>query len=248
MTAVFERIEYPKTPFSLEVYRVDNGPGYWAGRRIVVLRDGQPIGEYNRNYDSFAKKTFCPFLHKGTWYALYSKDYTATRVARLTDTFEDWCGEKASGIGFCPVEFYVPFYYTSEWEHLGKTEIIKHWFDNDYKDWDEFTEDAKDSSLTWAEFGFLSGCYWGDDSSWKLRYIDFSELENKVLKISERFGYWELPDGSIRESVRIWGENWIRLKGNFSMRLDKPVPNEDFREGFFNEQPLEDTDEEEGEE
>lgn len=225
---------YPHTPFSVAYTPIDNGKGYWNSYRIEVFRDDVKIGEYTRNYPSFAVRTFHPFQHKGTWYALYSKDYTATRVARLTDTFEDWCGEEPDSIGFCPVEFFVPRGSQEEYTFKDEKRDYISWFDAEYDDEDEFVSEAGEKPILWATYGFLSGCIWGDDSSWKLRYIDFSELENKVLKIEERFGYWELAsDLTIRQSIRIYGHGTFGLVGQFHMNLNKTTPNEAFRTDFF---------------
>jgi hypothetical protein len=48
--------------------------------------------------------------------------------------------------------------------------------------------------LTYHPFGFVSGCVWGDDSSWKLQYLDLSRAAEGILRREERFGYLELPD------------------------------------------------------
>lgn len=61
-------------------------------------------------------------------------------------------------------------------------------------------------------FGFMSGCVWGDDSSWKVRFIDLSKIEEKTLIIDERFGYHELPDGiSLKDAVTVDDEDGIDL-------------------------------------
>ena len=36
------------------------------------------------------------------------------------------------------------------------------------------------------------GCYWGDDNSWKVQYLDLSEIEKGIIRRDERFGYAEL--------------------------------------------------------
>ena len=64
------------------------------------------IGEYLRNYSSFYN-TFHPFVQNGKEYALYSKDYTATRVMELPSC-QDIAGEDRNSFGFCPIDFYVP--------------------------------------------------------------------------------------------------------------------------------------------
>ncbi|HXV17732.1 MAG TPA: hypothetical protein VD758_13185, partial [Gemmatimonadaceae bacterium] len=34
---------------------------------------------------------------------------------------------------------------------------------------------------------------WGDDSSWKIQYLDLSQVRTGVLKRDDRFGYIRLP-------------------------------------------------------
>lgn len=43
-----------------------------------------------------------------------------------------------------------------------------------------------------GDFGFVWGCYWGDDSSWKVQYLDLSRIEEGMISRDERFGYVEL--------------------------------------------------------
>ncbi len=200
---------YKGTPFSIKTTTVSNGQGFVSSNLVEVFYDKVKIGEYTRNYSCFAKETFYPFNIDDCWYALYSKDYTATRVAKLTETeLIDWCGEEESAMGFCPTEFYVPRYKTFESLNDNPSIAIKE-FDNEYnnnpKEYHELSEKiyARYVGEYYCDYGFLSGCYWGDDSSWKLRFIDLSEIHNKVLKIDERFGYFELPyDRSLAQCVR----------------------------------------------
>jgi len=234
---------YEGTPFSIVATEKETKPGCWNVYVVEVFQDGNKIGEYTRSYSSFVAKTFYPFQHRGKWYALYSTDYTATRVACLENgKFEDWCGETGNSFGFCPTEFYVPkakwalcAFYANPRE--GQTERTLHKFE--VCTWDNHPEyeveplsevsvpdptvahshgtleagiryaefgflcashGTLEAGIRYAEFGFLCGCVWGDDSSWKIRYIDFSDLENKVMKITERFGYFELSMG-LKESL-----------------------------------------------
>jgi hypothetical protein len=48
--------------------------------------------------------------------------------------------------------------------------------------------------LSYHPFGFVAGCIWGDDSSWKLQYLDLSQAAQGTIGREERFGYLELPD------------------------------------------------------
>ena len=51
------------------------------------------------------------------------------------------------------------------------------------------------SPLSFHPFGFVAGCVWGDDSSWKLQYLDLSRAAEGIVRREERFGYLELPAG-----------------------------------------------------
>ena len=58
------------------------------------------------------------------------------------------------------------------------------------------------SPITYYTFGFVSGCVWGDDSSWKLQYLDLSRINEGVFRREERFGYLELPDNvSLHQAI-----------------------------------------------
>lgn len=55
-----------------------------------------------------------------------------------------------------------------------------------------------------GDWGFVSGCIWGDDSSWKVLYLDLSQASHGVLRSEARFGY--LPIFSrlpLREAVNL---------------------------------------------
>ncbi len=55
-----------------------------------------------------------------------------------------------------------------------------------------------------GQFGFMSGCVWGDDSSWKIRYIDLAEAAQGVLKPDGRLGFLELPRNlGLRQCVNL---------------------------------------------
>jgi hypothetical protein len=200
MTTIKHGYSYIDTPFSIETEAVKNSPGTWNSIKVSIFKNGTFIGEYLRNYHSFAKETFYPFLFNETWYALYSPNYTATRVMKLNDdSIEDWCGEDPNSYGFCPVEFYVPKYH-KYFRELDYSYIIVN--GSEYKTLQDFENENDYTESGYLKFGFLSGCIWGDDSSWKIRYIDFSDLENKKIEITEKFGYHELPNSlSLRECI-----------------------------------------------
>lgn len=216
--------QYRGTPISLICTPKDNGKGYWNSVTVEVLFNGNAIGSYIRHYHSYTVETFHPFLYRGEWFALYSSNYTATRVAKLSpDNFEDWCGEESHSGGFCPTAFYVPRFKVISELFREKWLKTKH-FENDYPDneLEDYYDLEKDISLDseiaryegehYCEYGFLSGCVWGDDISWKLRFIDLSQLSDKVLKIEEKFGYFELPNNmKLRECIRNDSEDYFEL-------------------------------------
>jgi hypothetical protein len=136
--------------------------GVWSTLLVEVVRssDGSVVGSYERNYPTLFN-TFCPFVKAGREYALYSPDYTGTRVLELPSC-RDLGGEERSADGFCPLDYFVPV--------------------------DPDTAEAGD-------VGFVAGCIWGDDTSWKLQALDLSAVESGKLARDDRFGYLELPDG-----------------------------------------------------
>lgn len=161
------------------------------------------VGEYEYNF-CFDPALFFAFKRSGHWFALYSKDYTASRVMRIFQdesgkwTFEDWCGEERNNSGFCPVEFYVPDLHDSApVDHMD-------YFDPCDLEVDEEKIELGDIIRTYKiNYGFVSGCHWGDDSSNKLQLIDLSQIENKILKREDRFGYLELPNIPIVQLINV---------------------------------------------
>lgn len=179
--------EIKMNKYEVELEKKSNGPGYWDSTIVKIFQvteEGKKyLGEYERSYGSFGRETFCPFTINGKDYALYSKDYTATRVMTLPDC-KDLCGEESDAVGFCPVEFYVP-----------------------YKEQDHDTRESGPTGEHYP-FGFVAGCVWGDDTSWKIQYLDLTQIEKGIFKREERFGYLELPDNiSLKEAIRF--DDWM---------------------------------------
>lgn len=211
------------TPFIVTAENVPNEPGAWDSAKIAIWRDGTLIGEYIRNYASYAIMTFYPFQIGNEWYALYSANYTTTRVMKLhEDRIEDWCGEHPAMGGFCPVEYYIPRYNKSVDSYGAddeKKEFDVYQMDNDYTSAESFVADWDKPEFVetqFCNFAFLCGCVWGDDSSWKLRYIELAGVPNKELLITEKFGYWELPTQmNLRQCINMssWepDHNWVEL-------------------------------------
>jgi len=45
---------------------------------------------------------------------------------------------------------------------------------------------------------------WGDDGSWKIEFLDLSEIASVALKRDARFGYLEMPgDMSLRQAINM---------------------------------------------
>jgi hypothetical protein len=183
--AVETNFEIPPEPKPRDKYAVKgvpkpNRPGTLDSTIVEVFRRrgarGEPekVCEYERNYSLL--QTFEPFRQGGREFALISRDYTRTAVLDL-DTGQVVAEEAdASGAGFCPVGFYVP-----DWWDVNDSSIIpgsEYW--NSDREWPT------------GDFGFVWGCVWGDDSSWKVQYLDLSRVREGVIRREERFGYVEL--------------------------------------------------------
>ncbi|WP_095200558.1 hypothetical protein [Mesorhizobium carmichaelinearum] len=193
--------------FRVEVIEEQPRSGF-VGEVTVNIFDGDSwVGAYRRNYPSFGEETFEPFEIDGAWYALYSSDYTATRVMSLPDC-RDLGGEEPASDGFCPVELYVPRYrkvmYTQratgeqkeKWVFEARAETYKLQEDNAY--------DYGWSIGPWLSLstGFVAGCIWGDDSTWKVQVFDLSEAAKGKIVRTERFGHLELAEGiSLADSL-----------------------------------------------
>jgi hypothetical protein len=201
---------------------IQNAPGTWHSLRVGVFRmsegNEEQIGEYTRNYTSLFR-TFYPFTVANQAYALYSPYYTATRIMELPSC-KDIGSEEPSSYGFCPVEYFVPAYVIREWTNWQDT--IQHTRVNNPKPdallpkvntyyrthaetGERYTVEKPShiiTPLTFYPFGFVAGCIWGDDNSWKIQYLDLSEAEKGILKREERFGYIELPNNvTLRDAI-----------------------------------------------
>jgi hypothetical protein len=160
------------TRFTTNVIEVEHGKGYWSTLIVEILDAGKKIGEYTRDYHKLYG-TFYPFKQGDQWYALYSKNYTCTRVMELPSC-KDIGGEEPCGNGFCPTGYYIPY---ADKKILGQ----------DYGD-----EPIVGPN---GQFGFICGCVWGDDTSWKIQFLDLSQVSKGLLKRDDRFGYLEMIDG-----------------------------------------------------
>jgi len=186
---------------------------------VEVLDGDAVIASYDRNYSML--QTFEPFRQGARDFALISTNYTATSVMEL-QTGEIVATEEPPGEGFCPVGCYVP-----DW-------------------WDVHDSIKLPGSMPWrpaddewpsaGDFGFVWGCFWGDDSSWKVQHLDLADIQHGVVRRDDRFGYLKLatdskltPQDFIRCSS--WqGERRIQfyVEQNYGLLTGGPIADEDW--------------------
>lgn len=183
---------------------------------VFKVKNGEeiPIGKYTRNYHALFN-TFFPFEMNGKELALYSTDYTATRIMELPSC-KDLGGEEFANDGFCPVDYFVPTYYELETisDYEGEKPVRRLSNVNNPKEppideridthtWTNLNTNLQQSSKSlyraltptlYYPFGFVAGCVWGDDSTDKVQYLDLSKADQGILVREEKFGYIELPD------------------------------------------------------
>lgn len=122
-------------------------------------------------------------------------------------------GDPVPGDGFCPSAFYV-------------SDFFDDFKPTDYATVEEMAADVKSTSealaysgddeqklrfgAEWCEeylwsasgqWGVYSGCVWGDDSSYKLRYVDLSKVSEGIVTTDDRFGYVELPESKLKDCI-----------------------------------------------
>jgi hypothetical protein len=178
----------PRERFSTRAKEVETGDGHVNELHVDVLDQcGQAVASYHRNYPNLFR-TFEPFRQGDRLLALFSSDYTATSVMDLS-TGKVVASEDPDSMGFCPVGFYVP-----DWWDIHDGSILP-----GSGSWNDTFELPK------GDFGFVWGCIWGDDGSWKVQFLDLSRVQDGMLVRDERFGYLELashPKLDPREFIR----------------------------------------------
>lgn len=199
--------------------------GGWHHSQVTIYDDGREIGGYDRNYGAFGDSTFEPFELGGRWYALYSPDYTCTRIMSLPDCL-DIGGEEPNSAGFCPVELFVPRYRIQtvvDTSTNRKFETMRFESQADERPDVHPLEGTTFEFGPWAslDIGFVAGCVWGDDSTWKLEVFDLSQAAEGVLTRSDRFGHLELGKMPLAEAVDLYSDapDW-RLKARI-VRLER---------------------------
>ena len=147
--------------------------------------EGDPgvlVGQFTRNFSDIGP--FFPFRQGGRDYALYSPNYTLTRVMSLPDC-KDIAGEvddtEAPGCGYCPIEFYVPKTPEQSW--------VKPYVDH-----------------VDGHFGFVSGCFWGMESYNPIFYLDLSKISEGKFVRDNRLGFPQQPRMvRLEKAVDVWG-------------------------------------------
>lgn len=189
---------------------IENRPGSWQSQLIEVFQqetaESAPvrIGEFTRNYSSYIP--FAPFRIGDRYFALYSSDYTSTRLLEFfpaEQRMQDIGGEDRNSNGFCPVQLYVPEVtdYFFQDMHSGPDKPIKNW-EAPLESLPPNTVILEHGTTGTSEHyhvgyppihGFVAGCHWGDDSSWKIQHFDLSRATEGIITRDNRFGYIELP-------------------------------------------------------
>jgi hypothetical protein len=259
-------------PFYAKVLnKKDNGKGYWNYLNVGIFQRAEAdttvrgytkpqisagdvqIGEYQRNYSTMYR-TFHPFELRGKWYALYSKDYTSTRIMALPSC-KDLGGEERDQWGFCPVDYWVPgLHYIQSVCDPGcpreKTETHKPDFTKSCtctivhrhgcpicpetrvknesctckEEWDEFYKKHHIWHFPDRVHGFVAGCVWGDDNSWKIEHLDLTHADLGVVTRTARFGYIEMPAHlDLDKAVNLEagdGYMWLRIATETNYDLD----------------------------
>lgn len=185
-----------KGPFFIRLTGKSNGGSAWDSTITDIYNhEKKHLGNFTREYPNYGDTTFCPFKLGEQWYALYSDDYEKTRVMTLPDC-QFLCEPEDDS--FCPVEHYVPQYRILKLDMGdGSYSFLYEWDnDRDRMDIEGYSQWSVHQDWTYADFGFVSGCHWGDDSSWKVWFLDLSGLRTgAVVRKFPKFGFPELAPG-----------------------------------------------------
>ena len=140
-------------------------------------------------------------------------------------------GDPVPGNGFCPAAFYVPDFFDDFKENgyaspearekdIASTAAALSYTGDDDKE-RAFAEEWAEEYL-WSSsghWGVYAGCVWGDDSSYKLRYVDLSRVSEGIVTTDDRFGYVELPEGNLKDAITLEADS-KRIIVNVPIRFD----------------------------
>lgn len=177
--------------YHIKTTKSPNGVGQWDSTICEIYQDETKIGEYKRSYPSYANQTFCPVSYNGKDYALFSFNYTKISLMALPSC--EIIELKETNLkDFCPVEIYVPLLAHIFFKKGGDVTILS-------KGKNKIPSESESSrNEFYSRLGFVSGCIWGDDVSWKLNLLDLSKIEEgEIWYIKEdrkkEWLYSELP-------------------------------------------------------
>jgi hypothetical protein len=206
--------EVPPRPTPRERYSTrvttTSEPHLWTKVRVEIVDGEHVVATYDRNYGML--DTFEPFRQGDRNFALIAPDYTASSVISL-ESGEIIASEEPNSVGFCPVGFYVP-----DWWDVHPS-VRPHVLEGHPPD-EPF---LRPGTLSWrneyewpsrGDFGFVWGCVWGDDSSWKVQYLDLSDIQQGVIRREERFGYLKLATHEKLigpDFIRVWGPRHVEF-------------------------------------
>lgn len=193
--------------YAVDTETIERKP-YWDTLNVSIYKDGNKVGEYKRNYPNLFN-TFVPFKQGDKEYALYSKEYTATRVMSLPDCV-DLGGEEVASNGFCPTDFYVP--------RIEILHVVPK--DERVEGQDPYWEEVR-----YGQFAFVAGCVWGDDTSYKIQYLDLSRVSEGIIVREEKFGYLELPSFmDLKDAIHFRGYQdtfpYVEIATGINFRMD----------------------------
>ncbi len=184
------------------------------------------VGEYERSFYT-RPTTFFPFQQNGKDFAIYSPHYSYIRVMELPSC-KDIGGDESLSDDFCSIDFYVPSYieqeiisrtispegkvkeeiWTTRVSEPEEEELTEHTKSSAYKNTNTGGTESSEiiyrplTSLLYYPFGFVYGCRWSDDST--IHFLDLSEVEKGIIKRDARFGYIEIPNGSLlKETIKM---------------------------------------------
>ncbi len=189
----------PRDKYVIKALPKPNKPGTWDSTMVEVYRRDftsgglERICQYERNYAML--HTFEPFRQGSREFALISRDYTKTSVLDLAsgEVIAEEAQDGPPGAGFCPVGFYVPDW----WDVNDGSSIPGSKFWNADDEWPG------------GDFGFVWGCYWGDDTSWKVQYLDLARVQQGVINRQDRFGYVELATSGFENPCLTYNSNLL---------------------------------------
>lgn len=185
-----QSIAFPDCPYRFTLTPHDSIVGESQHTHCAIDNYGTPVGSFIFNYHTGLDKIIRPFQIGEGWYTTYATSYNKLAVARLhPDRFEHIDADVGGKEGFCPVEVLVPFKLSDG------TYSVWH-VDPEAYNYEYFAEPGR--TIEYADFGFVAGCVWGDDTTYKLRYLDFSKLATeRKLSVTAPFGYFELPSTGV---------------------------------------------------